>query len=925
MTDKVEVKIVGDESSAQAALRRSAAAVTEASNVMRDRLGAIRDRSREAFAGMAQDAQKAEGDVQQATTSIGSAFDRLKARFESFTTGFKQGWREADAEIKAARQSAENASASGGKLERGFGGALEVAKGFVIAKIAEHIAEIGSKTIETATEFERLRSVLTTLQGSEAGGAAQFAQLKKFSTDTPYELSEVVESFAKLKSQGLDPSNAALTSYGNTAAAMGKSLDQMIEAVADAAMGEYERLKEFGIKAVDAGDKVIFNFKGQATEVKKNSADIQAYLQKIGNTDFAGAMDRQMDTLGGKFSNLADAAASFADEIGQGGLSAGLKEAMDAMTGATGSSSELAHGIGQVLGTNIRTIVDVVRTMKDAFNDTFSLIRQIVTDTMGQSAGSMLTTTNIVKTLSSTISLLADIVRSAFQIISSAVQTGINAFQTFYNVVDRALHLDFSGMTQVIEDSVNRQVGIVQNGMTRITGIVADGKARMHGIWDSTWTSPLSVAGNLWDEATSSASNFSTGKGTSFGKAKKAKTKHQSGPSEMDVWRTTLSDGLLEEEQAGRDTLVYTAQFWREKLALTKAGSKEHLEVKRELARAEIALSRQQGQEEIANIRQMETLKAGAVQTDIDLARLALQEKLDMIDAEREAGTISMTDALKQKAAVNREMYQLDLDLEQKIYGIKRASLVAESQQYAEGTAKRREMNGKIEVLEAQHLDKMAILRKQAELKQKKEEDAIEQQRRLAQNRWTQAWSEQIAKLITLQQGFASTLRGIWDSIVGMFEQAVARMVQQWLVGLLTKEAASTAAQRKEVLKTAKEAAAGAFSSVVKIPIVGPILAPAAAAAAFAATVAYSAKDGYDVPNLAGPGVDGRGGQLGVVHPREMVLPAELADIVRNGGMGGGIAVHISAMDGQSVKRVLMDNKGSLAEALRKHLRDGGR
>ncbi|QCI93382.1 tape measure protein [Novosphingobium sp. EMRT-2] len=298
MTDKVEVKIVGDESSAQAALRRSAAAVTEASNVMRDRLGAIRDRSREAFAGMAQDAQKAEGDVQQATTSIGSAFDRLKARFDSFTTGFKQGWREADAEIKAARQSAENASASGGKLERGFGGALEVAKGFVIAKIAEHIAEIGSKTIETATEFERLRSVLTTLQGSEAGGAAQFAQLKKFSTDTPYELSEVVESFAKLKSQGLDPSNAALTSYGNTAAAMGKSLDQMIEAVADAAMGEYERLKEFGIKAVDAGDKVIFNFNGQATEVKKNSADIQAYLQKIGNTDFAGAMDRQMDTCG---------------------------------------------------------------------------------------------------------------------------------------------------------------------------------------------------------------------------------------------------------------------------------------------------------------------------------------------------------------------------------------------------------------------------------------------------------------------------------------------------------------------------------------------------------------------------------------------------------------------------------------------------
>jgi uncharacterized membrane protein YqgA involved in biofilm formation len=45
---------------------------------------------------------------------------------------------------------------------------------------------------------------------------------------------QFINAFIKLKALGLQPSKEALTSYGNTATAMGKSLDQMIEAVADA-------------------------------------------------------------------------------------------------------------------------------------------------------------------------------------------------------------------------------------------------------------------------------------------------------------------------------------------------------------------------------------------------------------------------------------------------------------------------------------------------------------------------------------------------------------------------------------------------------------------------------------------------------------------------------------------------------------------
>jgi diaminopimelate decarboxylase len=68
-------------------------------------------------------------------------------------------------------------------------------------------------------------------------------------SETPFGLAQATQGFVKMKALGLDPTRAALTSFGNTASAMGKDLNQMIEAVADASTGEFERLKEFGIKA----------------------------------------------------------------------------------------------------------------------------------------------------------------------------------------------------------------------------------------------------------------------------------------------------------------------------------------------------------------------------------------------------------------------------------------------------------------------------------------------------------------------------------------------------------------------------------------------------------------------------------------------------------------------------------------------------
>ena len=177
-----------------------------------------------------------------------------------------------------------------------------------------------SGVIETNKQFQKLKSSLKTVTGSTKAAAQAFDLIEDFATSTPYELDQVVESFIKLKALGLDPSERALRSYGNTASAMGKSLNQMIEAVADASTGEFERLKEFGIKSAKAGDKVTFTFQGVETTIKNTSANIQGYLLDLGETKFGGAMADQMKGMEAAFSNFSGAIKGVQVAIGEAGL-----------------------------------------------------------------------------------------------------------------------------------------------------------------------------------------------------------------------------------------------------------------------------------------------------------------------------------------------------------------------------------------------------------------------------------------------------------------------------------------------------------------------------------------------------------------------------------------------------------------------------
>jgi hypothetical protein len=172
---------------------------------------------------------------------------------------------------------------------------------------ADMLLSFGKAVIATTAEFQKMEAVLTTTLGSKSAAKVAMDQIVEFASVTPFQVNELTDAFVKLANRGFKPTMAEMTSLGDLASSTGKSFDQLTEAALDAMTGEFERLKEFGIRAKSEGDKVKFTFKGVTTEVEKTDAAIKDYLISLGNAEgVSGSMAAISETVGGKISNLQD-------------------------------------------------------------------------------------------------------------------------------------------------------------------------------------------------------------------------------------------------------------------------------------------------------------------------------------------------------------------------------------------------------------------------------------------------------------------------------------------------------------------------------------------------------------------------------------------------------------------------------------------
>ena len=249
-------------------------------------------------------------DLKEATQQ----FDRLSAEEKDVA-------KEADKLKAKLKQVGQEGKEAGQKASEGMSGLEEqlasiggmVAGAFAI----EGIIEFGKAVFGVTATFESLQTVLGTTLGGNAPALKTMKMIKEIAASTPFSVEELTASFVKLANQGFTPTAKEIVKLGDLASSTGKSFDMLAEAVIDAQVGEFERLKEFGIRSSKQGDMIQFTFKGITTEVKNQSEAIQQYLIGLGDVaGVMGSMEAQSQTLNGAVSNLGDTWDTFLNNVG---------------------------------------------------------------------------------------------------------------------------------------------------------------------------------------------------------------------------------------------------------------------------------------------------------------------------------------------------------------------------------------------------------------------------------------------------------------------------------------------------------------------------------------------------------------------------------------------------------------------------------
>ena len=250
---------------------------------------------------------------------------------------------------------------------------------------------LAKSVLETGGAFEDYKATLKTVLGTQEKANAAFAWIKDFAKTTPFEVEQLTQAFVRLSAYGIK-GETVMRTLGNVASAMGKDIMSAVEALADANTGEFERLKEFGVKAIvitkenakemgalqeQIGKTALAytNAHGQETirvVNRNNRAMINDTLLAIWNEKYAGAMAERSTTMNGMLSNLKDAWTSWKSTVADmlipavknafGGLAQGIDD-----FSKNGTLYGWAAGVAEVFEAVMQWVAGFVSAFASAF------------------------------------------------------------------------------------------------------------------------------------------------------------------------------------------------------------------------------------------------------------------------------------------------------------------------------------------------------------------------------------------------------------------------------------------------------------------------------------------------------------------------------------------------------------------------------
>ena len=334
-----------------------------------DRLAAAHDRVDRARA--------RERDNFRRLQAIGASISERQAAIEALDRRLALGPSLRERAAGFAGQAAAGARARIGGWTQSAG---SVAGGLLTAGLAGAVGgsvALGRGAVQRGGDFVQQRAALEAQLGSREAADRRISEIRGI---RGVGLTEGVQVANRLGGLGLNASAQSVRSVAAIAAATpGKSAMDFAEAVADAITLENERLKEFGIRAKVAGDKVSYTFRGVTETVGANAKEIQGYFDRLGQSSlFSGALERKAQGLQGALGSLDDELTVAATAIYEGGLSEALAEVVNEIASLVKESGGGAKAIGQVLGDAVRSLWAKVKELIGPVSELPEKIRAIV-------------------------------------------------------------------------------------------------------------------------------------------------------------------------------------------------------------------------------------------------------------------------------------------------------------------------------------------------------------------------------------------------------------------------------------------------------------------------------------------------------------------------------------------------------------------
>ncbi len=566
------------------------------------------------------------------------------------------------------------------------------------------------------------------------------------------------------------------------------------------------------------------------------------------------------DTMDG----AAETMAKYGLEIGENGV-----RAWSDYDAASDEAGFAIDGVAKVIGDALMPCITMVI-------ENFNKIMPYAIDVLKVALNSLCT---VFLAVGSFARAMAEVALSSIYMLTEPIRAIVQAS-------GQALSGDFTGAGNTLSSIAGN---VKANWSKTFEAIAADAKktaTNIVGMWSA-------------DTAKGSGSANSDGKKnyTPAKDKKSAKPKTQKDPAEqsaMQKYEAELTQQKLayEKQNLLREfAKEQELQYWRELLAGSELNHKDRLKVVDKAAKLELDIMRGAAKQ-----------KQDLDKLHFDGQKAAEMDRIATLEAtakyEQNLGIISNSDYLARMETFNA------------------AKLEAEMLYLQQKTE-----------LAMQDPDKNLVLLEQIELQKSEMKNRYRAQELGLQRQQMQAQNElQNTIAQSMEQSFSSSLMGMlngtmrWrDALANIYKSMYQTFLQEVIIKPLVNMAirqvkenamwsalfgkqiagqvsASTAVAATKateatsvVTANAAEGASGAAASQASIPCVGPALAVAAAAAMMgfilgmmsgggggsSSTTIPSAAGGWDIP-------DGFGDISAIVHPREMILPAHLADPIRD-------------------------------------------